>query len=53
LIKANDCNTCHTILVQDNGAELLQLSAEGRKFKHPEDLYDAAFLCTDCHNGGP
>ena len=53
LIKANDCNTCHTILAQGNGAELLRLSAEGQKFKHPEDLYDPAFLCTDCHSGGP
>ena len=52
-IKANDCNACHTILSQGNGAELQQLSAGGQKFKHPEDLYDPSFTCTDCHTGGP
>jgi nitrate/TMAO reductase-like tetraheme cytochrome c subunit len=52
-IKANDCNACHIILAQGQGAELLQLSAEGQKFKHPEDLYDPSFQCTDCHSGGP
>ena len=52
-IKANDCNTCHTILAQGQGAELRHLSGEGQEFKHPEDLYDPSFLCTDCHSGGP
>ena len=52
-IKANDCNACHTILAQGKGAELRQLSADGQRFKHPEDLYDPAFQCTDCHTGGP
>ncbi len=52
-IKANDCNACHIILAQGKGPELLQLSAEGQKFKHPEGLYDPAFLCTDCHSGSP
>jgi nitrate/TMAO reductase-like tetraheme cytochrome c subunit len=49
VIKADDCNACHTILAQGQGVELQQLSAEGQKFKHPEDLYDPSFLCTDCH----
>ena len=53
VIKADDCNACHIILAQGTGAELLQLSAGGQKFKHPEDLYDPAFQCTDCHTGGP
>ena len=52
-IKANDCNACHTILAQGNGSELQQLAPAGQKFKHPEDLYDPAFQCTDCHTGGP
>ena len=51
-IKANDCNACHTILTQGQGAELRQLSAEGQTFKHPEDLWDPSFQCTDCHSGG-
>jgi len=50
---ANDCTACHIILAQGSGADLLKLSAEGQKFKHPEDLYDPAFQCTDCHTGGP
>lgn len=48
-IKANDCNACHTILAQGNGAELEQLTPNGQKFKHPGDEVDGA--CNDCHNG--
>jgi len=51
-IKANDCNSCHTILAQGQGEELRQLSAAGQTFKHPEDLWDPSYLCTDCHSGG-
>jgi hypothetical protein len=50
-IKANDCNTCHTILAQGAGDELNQLSPAGQPFKHPGGDYDAS--CTECHNGGP
>jgi nitrate/TMAO reductase-like tetraheme cytochrome c subunit len=50
LIKANDCNSCHTILAQGSGAELEQLSPAGQKFKHPGDEVDGA--CNDCHSGG-
>ena len=49
-IKANDCNTCHTILAQGNGSELDQLTPRGQKFKHPGDEVDGA--CNDCHSGG-
>jgi len=49
-IKGNDCNACHIILAQGQGAELKKLSAEGQEFKHPEDLYDSSFQCTDCHS---
>ena len=50
-IKAGDCNTCHTILAQGNGAELEQLSPGGQKFKHSGgDDYDTT--CYDCHSGG-
>jgi len=52
-IKADDCNACHIILAQGAGDELLKLSAQGQPFKHPEDLYDPSFTCTDCHTGGP
>ena len=52
MIKANDCNACHVILAQGNGAQLNQLNAQGQKFAHPMDEYDPAYQCTDCHNGG-
>jgi nitrate/TMAO reductase-like tetraheme cytochrome c subunit len=49
-IKANDCNACHTILAQGQGAELEQFTPKGQKFKHPGDEVDGA--CNDCHTGG-
>jgi len=48
-IKADDCNSCHTILAQGAGAELNQLTPSGQKFRHPGD--DVNGKCTDCHNG--
>jgi nitrate/TMAO reductase-like tetraheme cytochrome c subunit len=52
-IKANDCNTCHTILAQGSGEELNKLSPAGQKFIHPGGDLDPNPVCTDCHNGGP
>jgi len=49
MVKANDCNTCHTILAQGSGADLDLLSPNGQKFKHPGDEVDGA--CNDCHTG--
>ena len=51
LIKANDCNSCHTILSQGAGDELNQLTPGGQQFKHPGGDYDLS--CSDCHTGGP
>jgi nitrate/TMAO reductase-like tetraheme cytochrome c subunit len=50
MIKANDCNACHTILAQGSGKNLELLSPTGLKFKHPGDEVDGA--CNDCHTGG-
>jgi nitrate/TMAO reductase-like tetraheme cytochrome c subunit len=50
VIKANDCNACHTILAQGSGKDLEMLSPNGMKFKHPGDEVDGA--CNDCHTGG-
>ncbi len=50
VIKAGDCNTCHTILAQGSGAELQQLTPAGQEFKHPGGDYDTS--CIDCHTGG-
>ncbi|HXF10774.1 MAG TPA: cytochrome c3 family protein, partial [Desulfuromonadaceae bacterium] len=51
VIKANDCNACHTILSQGAGTELLQLTPGGQKFTHTGGDYD--LNCSDCHTGGP
>jgi len=52
-IKANDCNTCHTILAQGAGDELNKLAPAGQKFIHPGGDLDDNPACNDCHNGGP
>ena len=52
-IKANDCNSCHTILAQGNGADLQKLTPGGQKFIHPGGDLDENPSCVDCHNGGP
>jgi hypothetical protein len=52
-IKANDCNSCHTILAQGRGAELEQLTPKGQAFKHPGDELDSSCnSCNECHTGG-
>jgi nitrate/TMAO reductase-like tetraheme cytochrome c subunit len=53
VIKANDCNTCHTILAQGAGDELNQLTPGGQEFKHPGGDLGGDNSCTDCHTGGP
>jgi nitrate/TMAO reductase-like tetraheme cytochrome c subunit len=50
VIKADDCNSCHTILAQGSGAELNMLTPNGQTFRHPGDEVDGA--CNDCHSGG-
>lgn len=52
VIASNDCNSCHTILAQGKGAELMQLNGLGLEFKHPDGELDGELTCTDCHNGG-
>ena len=49
---SKDCDTCHTVLSQSEGATKL-VSAEGAKFQHPVDLGDLTQVnCSDCHTGG-
>jgi nitrate/TMAO reductase-like tetraheme cytochrome c subunit len=50
---SSDCNSCHIILAQGSGPDLEQLTPKGQEFKHPGEEYDNAFLCNDCHTGGP
>jgi hypothetical protein len=51
-VKASDCNSCHTILAQGSGADLLMLSPGGIEFKHPGGDLDGDFSCSECHTGG-
>jgi hypothetical protein len=51
-MKANDCNSCHTILAQGTGEELALVNARGLEFKHPDGELDPELSCSDCHNGG-
>jgi hypothetical protein len=52
VISSSDCNSCHTILAQGKGTELMQLSGLGFEFKHPDGDLDPELSCTDCHTGG-
>jgi len=47
-----DCDICHSILEQQEGATRL-ISSEGVPFKHPVDIGDLSQVsCSDCHTGG-
>jgi nitrate/TMAO reductase-like tetraheme cytochrome c subunit len=50
-IKADDCNSCHTILAQGSGPDLLKMTTGGQQFTHVGGDYD--ITCTECHTGGP
>jgi len=52
-IKFTDCTTCHAILSQGSGVDATKWNPAGEPFKHPSEEYDTAFLCHDCHTGGP
>ncbi|MSU62047.1 MAG: cytochrome C [Pedosphaera sp.] len=49
-IAASDCNACHTILAQGNGAELDKLNPKGHNFFHI-DAPNEDFSCNNCHTG--
>jgi hypothetical protein len=51
-VVSKGCDTCHTILSQDEGGSRL-VSTEGGQFQHPVDLGDLTQVnCSDCHTGG-
>jgi len=51
-VISKDCDTCHTVLSQQEGAVRL-VSLEAGKFQHPVDLGDMTQVnCSDCHSGG-
>jgi len=48
----NDCDTCHTMLGEQNTVERM-ITTQEVAFKHPVDLGDMKGVsCTDCHTGG-
>jgi nitrate/TMAO reductase-like tetraheme cytochrome c subunit len=51
IIKSDDCNTCHTILAQGSGPDLLKMTPGGQQFIHTGGDYD--LTCATCHTGGP
>jgi hypothetical protein len=51
-VISKDCNQCHTLLSETDGAASLAATAIP-SFKHPVDLGDLTQVsCADCHNGG-
>mgnify|MGYP000218169526 CR=1 FL=1 len=50
-LQANGCNSCHTILAQGTGDQLLELAPAGLEFEHPDGDV-SGLLCSDCHTGG-
>lgn len=51
-VVSKDCNLCHTVLGQDEGATKLA-SAPSMSFQHPVDIGDLnGVTCSDCHSGG-
>jgi hypothetical protein len=48
-----DCNSCHTIQAQLEGAATLPAPAPPTSFSHPVDIGDLTQVnCSDCHSGG-
>ena len=49
-----DCNTCHTVLSQQDGTITRAMNAPPKAmFQHPVDIGDLTQVsCTDCHTGG-
>jgi NapC/NirT cytochrome c family, N-terminal region/Cytochrome c3 len=52
-VISKDCNSCHTVLNQEEGVLPASVVNTAMTFKHPIDLGDLnAVNCSDCHNGG-
>jgi hypothetical protein len=49
-IKASECTSCHLILAQGTGGDLLDPNAKGHPFLHVDAEYDG-FDCFECHTG--
>jgi hypothetical protein len=52
-VISKDCNSCHTILYQGEGAKPTTRSIGGLEFQHPEDIGELwkEINCNECHTG--
>jgi len=52
-VITKDCNSCHTVLNQEEGTLPSAVVNVAMSFKHPIELGDLTSVnCSDCHNGG-
>jgi len=52
-VITKDCNSCHTVLNQEEGVLPAIVVNVALGFKHPVELGDLTSVnCSDCHNGG-
>jgi nitrate/TMAO reductase-like tetraheme cytochrome c subunit len=52
-VITKECNSCHTVLGQEEGILPSAVTTTAMTFKHPVELGDlTAVNCSDCHNGG-
>lgn len=52
-VITKDCNSCHTVLSQEEGVLPASVVNTAMTFKHAIDLGDLTSVnCSDCHNGG-
>lgn len=49
MIKANDCNSCHSIIAQGKGGDI-KSGHKSLEFEHPEEGWEG-MRCHDCHTG--
>jgi nitrate/TMAO reductase-like tetraheme cytochrome c subunit len=50
-VLSKDCTLCHTMVMQQHGAEEQRVSLAGLEFRHPVDIGDSwkESACSDCH----
>jgi hypothetical protein len=52
-VISKECNSCHTVLGQEEGVLPASVVNNAPTFKHPIELGDLTSVnCSDCHNGG-
>jgi len=52
-VISKSCDSCHSMMAEEEGGKAVAGNEQGAAFKHPVDLGDmTAVNCSDCHNGG-